>query len=403
VPKLRFKEFSGEWEEKSINDLLFYTNGGSFESKITDDGQYNLITLNSIDINGELKSTHKTINNANTFLNKNDLVMVLSDVAHGNFLGLTAIIPNNNQYVLNQRMGGLRLKKENNIQFIRYFINLNQKYFKTHGHGSSQQNLSKNDILKFIVKVPKDPQEQQKIADTLSSLDNLIEANSKKVEALKEHKKGLMQQLFPTDDGKVPKLRFKEFSGEWEEKKLGEVCEIYNGGTPKTSNKDYWNGKINWITPSEMGKNKYIYHTNRKITELGLKKCNTKLLPKKSIILSCRAPIGYVAINQNTMSFNQGCKGITSEKLYNEFLYYLLIISKNKLENLGSGNTFKELSTNNLKNLKILIPKSPQEQQKIADTLSSLDNLIENQSKKVEALKEHKKGLMQQIFVSEEI
>ncbi len=200
----------------------------------------------------------------------------------------------------------------------------------------------------------------------------------------------------------VPKLRFKEFSGEWEEKKLGEVCEIYNGGTPKTSNKDYWNGKINWITPAEMGKNKYIYHTNRKITELGLKNCNTKLLPKKSIILSCRAPIGYVAINQNTMSFNQGCKGITSEKLYNEFLYYLLIISKNKLENLGSGNTFKELSTNNLKNLKILIPKSQKEQQKIADTLSSLDKLIEANSKRVEALKEHKKGLMQQLFPTDD-
>ena len=199
-PKLRFKEFSGEWEEKTIDELFIYTNGGSFENKIIDDGQYRLITLNSIDINGELKSTHKTISNADTFLHKNDLVMVLSDVAHGNFLGLTAIIPNDNQYVLNQRMGGLRLKKENNIQFIRYFINLNQKYFKTHGHGSSQQNLSKSDILKFIVKIPKSQKEQQKIANCLSSLDTLIEAQSKKIEALKKHKKGLMQQMFVSDE-----------------------------------------------------------------------------------------------------------------------------------------------------------------------------------------------------------
>jgi len=102
------------------------------------------------------------------------------------------------------------------------------------------------------------------------------------------------------------------------------------------------------------------------------------------------------------MSFNQGCKGILPKNINYEFLYYILDISKIRLENLGSGNTFKEISTNNLKKIKILIPPTPQEQQKIADTLSSLDNLIENQSKKIETLKEHKKGLMQQMFVSDE-
>jgi len=198
VPEVRFKEFSGEWEEKTINQLFKYKNGGSFEKNIIDNGIYNLITLNSIDINGELKNEHKTINIQSDFLNKDDLVMVLSDVAHGNFLGLTAIIPESNKYVLNQRMGALKSKTNDIITFIRFYINNNQKYFKIHGHGSSQQNLSKNDILKFKIFLPT-PQEQQKIADTLSSLDNLIEAQNKKIELLKEHKKGLMQKMFVGD------------------------------------------------------------------------------------------------------------------------------------------------------------------------------------------------------------
>jgi type I restriction enzyme S subunit len=199
APKLRFKEFCGEWEEERIEDIFLYKNGGSFEKNIIDNGQYNLVTLNSIDINGELKKEHKTINIESNFLNKNNLIMVLSDVAHGNFLGLTAIIPESNKYILNQRMGALSLKTNDNIKFIRFFINYNQKYFKTHGHGSSQQNLSKDDILKFIILLPTQ-QEQQKIADTLSSLDNLIEKQTKKIESLKTYKKGLMQQMFINEE-----------------------------------------------------------------------------------------------------------------------------------------------------------------------------------------------------------
>ena len=199
----------------------------------------------------------------------------------------------------------------------------------------------------------------------------------------------------------VPKLRFKAFSGAWKKRKLREVCEIYNGSTPKTIKPEYWNGEINWITPAEMGNNKYVNSTIRKITKKGLKESNTRLLPIDSIVLSCRAPIGYVAINKEEMSFNQGCKGVLAKNIDYEFLYYLLNLSKIKLENLGSGNTFKEISTNNLKEMKVSFPKDPKEQQKIASCLSSLDALIEAQNKKVSALKQHKKGLMQQLFPAE--
>ena len=197
-PKYRFPEFvyDGDWEENNLGKVCKYFNGGSHEKNVTDDGDYYLISLNSIDIEGNLKEEMKRVSNSDNSLVKNDLVMVLSDVAHGNFLGLCAIIPNE-KYVLNQRMAGLRLRNGNiNVQFLRFFINNSQKYFKRTGQGSSQQNLAKSSVENFPVLLP-NIQEQQKIANCLSSVDELIASQQQKIEGLKAHKKGLLQKLFP--------------------------------------------------------------------------------------------------------------------------------------------------------------------------------------------------------------
>jgi type I restriction enzyme S subunit len=195
IPELRFKEFSDDWEEVKLSEITQYKNGGSFEKYVVANGKYYLITLNSININGDMKLEHKTINRNDNSLKKNDLIMILSDVAHGDFLGLTSVIPENNKYILNQRVGALKPHDYINSIFLSKLINLNQKYFKKHGQGSSQQNLSKGDVLKFKIKLPS-LQEQQKIANCLSSIDNLISTQAEKITTLKAHKKGLMQQLF---------------------------------------------------------------------------------------------------------------------------------------------------------------------------------------------------------------
>ncbi|MFC1802110.1 restriction endonuclease subunit S [Patescibacteria group bacterium] len=198
--QIRFKDENGKnfpnWEEKKLGEVCDYKNGGSFESDVMENGKYNLITLNSIDIKGNLKNNHKTVGFADWFLSKDDLIMVLSDVAHGNFLGLVDIIPENDKYVLNQRMGLLR-KTDNNIDlvFLRKFINHNQRYFKRHGQGSSQQNLSKGDILKFEIQFPI-IKEQQKIASFLTSLGKSIELKQQQITQAQQYKKGLMQGLF---------------------------------------------------------------------------------------------------------------------------------------------------------------------------------------------------------------
>lgn len=157
----------------------------------------------------------------------------------------------------------------------------------------------------------------------------------------------------------------------WEIKKLGEVSEILNGGTPKTNFAEYWDGDIHWITPADLGKLKKptVDDTPRKITRLGLEKSSAKLFPENSIILSTRAPIGHLAINEVPMSTNQGCRGIVpSKKLDTWFLYYFLKKNVELLDSLGTGATFKELSTKALAGVEIPLPPLP-EQQRIVSIL----------------------------------
>ena len=200
TPRLRFPEFQemGEWDIKPLGEICHYWNGTSHEAAVTENGEYYLVSLNSINIDGNLKPDMKRLLETDNSLQENDLVMVLSDVAHGNFLGLTDIIPSS-KFVLNQRMAGLRIRTSvaGSVSYLRAVINNTQKYFKQNGQGSSQLNLAKSAVTNFPVLFPS-PEEQQKIANCLSSLDGLITAQSQKIEMLKQHKKGLMQGLFPS-------------------------------------------------------------------------------------------------------------------------------------------------------------------------------------------------------------
>ena len=288
-----------------------------------------------------------------------------------------------------------------------YFrINLVREHFIRNAQGAIRFNLNREAFNQTPVLLPSPP-EQQKIADCLSSLDELIELQAKKLEALQAHKKGLMQQLFPREGETTPRLRFSEFrdAGPWEIRTIEDVAEkIAQGGTPDTTVPEFWNGEIPWITPAEMGDDAlhhYTKQTVRALSTIGLQNSSAEILPAYSVIVSSRAPIGYVTINTVPIATNQGCKGIVpKQQIYHEFLYYSLLRAKRQLNDLGAGAGFKEISASSLKKLKILMPERA-EQQKIADCLSSLDELIELQAKKLEALQAHKKGLMQQLFPQE--
>ena len=192
----------------------------------------------------------------------------------------------------------------------------------------------------------------------------------------------------------VPKLRFKEFNDEWIETKIQNVATVVGGGTPSTDEPKYWGNEINWFTPSEIGKTKYVTISNRKISQNGLKNSSAKLLPNGTILLSSRATVGEASILLNEASTNQGFQSlIVNENNCNEFIYYLKYKYKREMLIKSFGSTFLEISKSNVENIKIKIP-SKEEQFKIANFLSLLDKKIELQSKKIEDLKLFKKGLI---------
>ena len=170
----------------------------------------------------------------------------------------------------------------------------------------------------------------------------------------------------------------------WIRVKISDLGQVVGGATPSTKKEEYYNGDIAWITPKDLSdfKGRYISRGERNITKAGMESCSTQLLPKNTILFSSRAPIGYVAIAENEMCTNQGFKSvIPNENVDYLFLYYLLKYNKDKIESMGSGTTFKEVSGSTMRNMQVMIPESKDVQIKIATILDSIDSKIENNQK----------------------
>ena len=194
-PALRFAGFEDEWKEVKLGEIADYKNGKGYEDRQSDSGSYELINLNSISIDGGLKRSGKFIDKADETLEKGDLVMVLSDVAHGNLLGRVAIIPESNKFVLNQRVALLRPRLNSNSEFLYSYINSNQYYFKAQGAGMSQLNISRSSVENFSVYFPSLP-EQEVIGSFFQDLDKAIAKQEEKVNQLKESKQTLLRKMF---------------------------------------------------------------------------------------------------------------------------------------------------------------------------------------------------------------
>ncbi|MBD5557442.1 MAG: hypothetical protein HDQ92_02410 [Desulfovibrio sp.] len=241
--------------------------------------------------------------------------------------------------------------------------------------------------------------EQQKIADCLSSLDELIQAHEQKRDALMEHKKGLMQRLFPAEGETTPRWRFPEFrnGGDWVETQIKQLGKIITGKTPSTNNPAFWEGEYIWVTPTDMDSHKNIYFSERTITGEWLKE--SSILPENSVLITCIASIGKNCILKKKGFCNQQINAIIPdfEKYNSDFIYYIFDIKKYILINNSGISATRILSKSKFEELMFPFPTLP-EQQKIADCLSSLDSSIEAQEAKIASLREHKQGLMQRLF-----
>ena len=190
--------------------------------------------------------------------------------------------------------------------------------------------------------------------------------------------------------GNVPRLRFVGYTDEWKNVKIADIATIVGGGTPDTTISEYWDGDIQWFTPSEIGKSKYIAKSDRTITNEGLINSSAKILPKGTILLSTRATIGECSIANQECCTNQGFQSIIAKNnTTNEFQYYLIQTKKKDLIRNACGSTFLEISANEVRKIRCNIPNI-EEQRKIADFLSLLDKRIETQNKIIEDLKKLK-------------
>lgn len=190
---------------------------------------------------------------------------------------------------------------------------------------------------------------------------------------------------------------------EWVERKISDIGTVVGGATPSTKKpENYEGGKIAWITPKDLStfSGRYIERGERNITEIGLKSCSTQLLPPNTVLFSSRAPIGYVAITANEVCTNQGFKSvIPNENTDPLFLFYLLKYNKDKIEGMGSGTTFKEVSGNTMKNIVVNVPTDKKVQEKIAAILGSIDDKIEENEQINNNLFEQMQALYKAWFV----
>lgn len=420
IPKLRFPEFGKEeeWKKDKIDNIFHLQDGYAFSSFDFTDGKVNSSQVVRItDINNQNKNPDKVYVPHNKIqhleinkckVEKGDLLLSLTGAAGFNFF-----IWNAADAYLNQRTMKIYPKKKENKALTILLEPL--IHFKINAIGTGQNNNLSKEALKEIDIVYPKSNEQQKIATCLSSLDKLIAAQEEKLQALQSHKKGLMQNLFPQEGEKVPRYRFKEFEkdGEWEEKPLIDTVDknvkwSFTGGPFGSSLKatDYTTEGIRIIQLQNIGdgefRNDYqIYTSKEKADELI--SCN---IYSGNIILSKMGdPVGRACLIpdylERCVMASDGIRLVVDETKYSKYFIYSLINSdqiRTSIEKKSTGSTRKRIGLDQLREIRLIVPKSNLEQQKIASCLSSLDELITSQAEKIEQLKLHKKGLMQGLF-----
>lgn len=279
------------------------------------------------------------------------------------------------KYWVNNHAHVLRTKQANENNFI--CNSLERKDYTQYNTGMAMPKLNKETCKKIPILCP-GFEEQKKVGDYFRNLDHLITLHQRKCDEVKSLKKYMLQKMFPQNEQKVPEIRFEGFTEAWEQRKLGELAEIVGGGTPSTSIDSYWDGDIDWYAPAEIGEQIYLKSSQRKITEEGLNKSSAKVLPVGTVLFTSRAGIGKTAILLKEGCTNQGFQSIvpSKDKLDSYFIFTRSEELKRYGEIVGAGSTFVEVSGKQMANMELMMPTTMDEQQKIGEYFSDLDNLI---------------------------
>jgi len=393
MPRLRFPEFrdAGPWEAKRLGEVCDVLQGYGFPERLQGKkhGKYPFCKVS--DITNAVSNAGGHIREALNYIDDEDVeelrakpipkgVTIFAKIGEALRLNKRAFVET--ECLIDNNVVGL---KGRNDQAIDYFVfYLSQKIDLNRHCGGAVPSVNKSTLQAIKICVPA-LQEQQKIADCLSSLDEVIELEAKKLEALKAHKKGLMQQLFPREGETVPRLRFPEFrdAGPWEVKRLGEVIELAYGAALPESRR-----RVGTIPV--LGSNGIVGYHNEPLTR------------GPTIVIGRKGSAGEVVWVEedcfpiDTTFYVQ----FRSPRDDPRFVYFLLVMLN--LPELARAEGVPGLNRNDVYSIKVGIPRS-EEQQKIADCLSSLDEVIALEAQRLDALKAHKKGLMQRLFPQEEV
>ena len=384
VPKLRFPEFldAGEWESKRLDDVAPLQRGFDLPSDQIKPGNIPVVYSNGVQnfhSMGMAKAPGLVTGRSGT-IGKIHFIEEGDYWPHNTSLWVTSF-------------------KDNFPKFIYYlYKSIGTTRFAS---GSGVPTLNRNYVHAYRSCLPPSISEQKKIADCLSSIGDRITLESQKLDTLKAHKKGLMQQLFPAEGETLPKLRFPEFldSGDWEEQKLGSLVEIFSGDAPSSYKLSSAYG-CPYVKVEDMNNCSKYQSISREYADKSTKNLPTGsvIFPKRgAAIMGNKVRIAAVPfyIDSNMMALFPQKKGF----LLPEFLYYLVLTQQ--LSKIADTSSIPQINNKHIIAYTVKIP-SPPEQQKIADCLSSLDELIAAQAQAIDTLKTHKKGLMQQLFPSVE-
>lgn len=396
-PELRFKDQDGnafpDWEEKKLKNICIFVNGKGHEQVISQYGKYIVVNSKFVSTDGEIV---KYSNEQLEPLFKDDIVMVMSDVPNGRAIAKFFYIDEDNKYSLNQRICAIRTNQ--NQMFIMKQLN-RHKYFLAFDDGAKQTNLKKEDVLKCPVFIP-DIEEQSKIATLLSDIDKKIESQATLVEKLKNTKDAMLVKMFPQGESKVPEIRFDGFSGDWKEKKLGSVADIFDG-VHQTPN--YMSYGVMFLSVEDISTLK----SNKYISQEDFEK-NFRVFPQKGDVLMTRiGDVGTpkVVETKDFIAYYVSLALIKPKCIDSYFLNYSILsnhFKKGLLERTLVTAIPKKINKNEIGKVNILLPEDKIEQEKIGQFFSNLDKEIEINQQKYEKLCDVKKALLSKLFPTKE-
>ncbi len=416
VSELRFSEFSQDWEEKKLGEVSKYTKGFAFKSEDYCEQGTRIVKVSDLGADYVKNDNDKTYisdslaSNYDKYQLKGGNIIITTVGSKPELkesaVGRGIYVYKDNKGLLNQNL--LKLENIEGVEnkFLFSYVNTPKyiNFISSISRGNANQaNITVKELFEYKIYVATLP-EQQKIATFLSAVDKKLGHLRRKHALLETYKRGIMQKLFSPFDGTQSKpLRFKQDNGadfpNWEEKRLGGLGKFYGGGTPSTSIEEYWNGDISWVSSSDIDEgNIHNISITRFINESAIKDSATKLIPKNSILLVSRVGVGKLAVSENEVCTSQDFSNFNPDTDDVFYLAYFLLSNKNKLLSFSQGTSIKGFTSSDISSLKVNLP-CKEEQQKIANFLSTLDKKLEAVQKQIDQAELFKKGLLQKMFV----